>query len=70
LAITHGIKAPRSQSGALRAKFPAPTPAPPNLQTKHRNFNTNIKINEIHIENVKTNITIKKKQVLEQLLIQ
>ena len=58
---THGIRVPRSQSGTLRAKFPAPTPAPPNLQTKHINFSTNININEIHIENVKTNITIKTK---------
>jgi hypothetical protein len=40
----------------LWAKFPAPTPAPPNLQTKHINFNTNINIKEIHIENVKTNL--------------
>jgi hypothetical protein len=56
LATTHGIRAPRSQSGALRAKFPAPTPAPPNLQTKHKIFNTNINIKEIHIENVKTNL--------------
>ena len=61
MVTTNGIRAPCSQSGALRAKFPAPTPAPPNLQTKHKNFNTNIKINEIHIENVKTNITIKNK---------
>ena len=42
--------------GALRAKFPAPTPAPPNQQTKYRNFNTNTNIKEIHIENVKTNL--------------
>ena len=28
-------------------------PATPNLQAKHINFNTNIKINDIHIENVK-----------------
>jgi hypothetical protein len=27
-----------------------------NLQTKHKNFNTNININEIHIENVKENL--------------
>ena len=50
MVTTIGIGAPRSQSGALRAKFPAPTLAPPNLQTKHRNFNKNIKINEIHIK--------------------
>jgi hypothetical protein len=29
----------------------------PNLQTKHRNFSTNIKINAIRIENVKTKFT-------------
>ena len=56
MVTTHGIRAPRSQSVALRAKFPAPTPATPNLQTKHRNFNTNIKINAIQIENVKKQI--------------
>jgi hypothetical protein len=42
-------------------KLQALAPAPPNLQTKHRNFNTSIKINEIHIENVKNKYHNKKK---------
>ena len=47
--------------GPYWAKFPAPTLALPNLQTKHINFNTNINIKEIHIENVKTNLPKKNK---------
>ena len=56
MATTNGIRVPRSQSGALRAKFPAPTPARLTCKPNTKFFNTNINIKEIHIENVKTNL--------------
>jgi hypothetical protein len=53
MATTNGIRALCLKSGPKGQKLQALTLAMPNLQTKHRNFKTNIKINAIRIENVK-----------------